>query len=96
MITTRMRTYDCFALGETEDAYGERVVSENPIGSIKMSITFISNTISESAVYADCEYLGLTYADIKDTYVIQYGEDRLKVKYVIPQGRYKQVFLARA
>lgn len=95
MIASRMRVYDCFALGETEDAYGERVPTEDPIGQVKMSITFLTHTISDAAVYADCEYLGLTHADVKDTYYIQYGEDRLKVKYVVPQGRYKQVFLAK-
>ena len=39
--------------------------------------------------------MGLTHADVDDTYVIIYGEERLKVLYVVPIGRLKQVFMAK-
>ena len=38
--------------------------------------------------YKDCRYVGLTHANVDDTYIIEYGNERLKVLYVNPKGRY--------
>ena len=94
MINTDMRLYDYFTLGENDD-YGQEIVSADPVGKIKMAINITSQAIQDNINYKDCSYIGLTQAQVDDTYIIQYGLERLKVLYVNPKGRFKQVFLAR-
>lgn len=94
MINADKRLYDYFTFGPN-NAYGQPQLSEEVQGQIKMAINIASQGIQENINYSNCNYVGLTLAPIDDTYVIQYGEERLKVLYVNPRGRYKQVFLAR-
>ena len=60
-----------------------------------MAINISSQSTQENVNYKDCQYIGLTHADINDTYIIQYGDERLKVLYINPMGRYKQVFMVK-
>lgn len=95
MINTDMRLYDYYLIG-AEDAYGQaQVPAEDaiPAGQIKMTINITSQSIQDNINYADSQYVGLTHFPIDDTYVIQYENKRLKVLYVNPKGRMKQVFL---
>lgn len=92
MINVDMRNYDYFTLGEP-DEYGQITLSKTPQGTIKMAIYITSKNIQDNINYADCNYIGLTSAPVDDTYLIQYGAEKLKVQYVYPKGRYKQVFL---
>jgi hypothetical protein len=91
MINAAMRTYNYHTLGAI-DNYGQPQLSEN-VGSIKIAINITSQSIQDNALYKDASYIGLTKADVTDAFVIQYGEERLKVLYVNPLGRYNQVFL---
>lgn len=93
MINTNMRYYSYSTFG-ANDSYGQPQLSE-PVGTIKMNISLVNQTIQGNIKYTDAEYVGLTKAEVDDTYVIDYGEEKLKVLYVNPFGRYKQVFLAR-
>ena len=92
MIATDMRLYNYFTLG-SEDEYGQPTLSKKPVGTIKMAINITSQSIQDNINYKDSQYIGLTHAKVDDTYVIQYGNERLKVLYVNPKGRYNQVFL---
>lgn len=95
MINTQMRLYNFFTLGEP-NSYGQAQMPAKdvePVGQIKIAINTISQATADNVRYKDASYLGLTHADIDDTYIIQYGEERLKVLYVNTAGRYKQVFL---
>lgn len=95
MINTSMKLYNYFTLGEADD-YGQMKIpalDAAPEGQIKMAIYISSQTIQDNINYQDCNYVGLTIAPIDDRYIIEYGEERLKVLYVNPQGRYRQVFL---
>lgn len=94
MITTDMRLYDYY-LYEGKDAYGQQLLSKEPKGSVKMTINISTQSIQENINYSGASYIGLTYALLDDTYVIQYGNEKLKVLYVNPKGRLKQVFLAK-
>lgn len=94
MINTNMRYYEFFTLG-VRDNYGQQQLSNTPVGLLKMSINTTSQSIQENINYSGSQYIGLTYAEVNDTYVIQYGDERLKVLYVNPMGRMKQVFLAK-
>lgn len=94
MINADMRTYNYFTYGEP-DEYGQRKLSEEAQGTIKIAINIINQSIQDNIKYKDATYIGLTHAQVNDTYVIDYGEEGLlKVLYVNPHGRYKQVFLA--
>lgn len=93
MINADMRNYDYYLYGD-DDGYGQAKLSEDVQGSIKMTINITSQSVQDNINYKDANYIGLTLAPIDDTYVIQYGNERLKVQYVNPRGRYKQVFMA--
>ena len=94
MINTSMREYGYYLLTK-QDNYGQQKLnSDVPVGTLKMSINITSQSIQENINYSGSQYIGLTYEKVDDTYVIQYGEKRLKVLYVNPLGRMKQVFLA--
>ncbi len=92
MISTDMRYYTYSTLG-ANDSYGQPQISA-PKGEIKMAINLVSQTIGENIQYKDATYIGLTQAYVDDTYIIDYENERLKVLYVNPKGRYKQVFMA--
>lgn len=93
MINTDMRSYNYFTFGE-KDSYGQPQLSEEVQGTIKMSINTVSQTLSDNANYKQATYIGLTNdAKVNNTYVIEYGTEKLKVLYVVPKGRLKQVFM---
>lgn len=92
MITTDMRLYTYFAIG-AKDKYGQPQISKEPQGVIKMAINTTSQATQENVRYKDATYLGLTLQEVNDTYVIDYNGEKLKVLYVQPKGRYKQVFM---
>lgn len=95
MINADMRLYNYFTLGEP-NSYGSTTLPGKdavPEGQIKMAINISSQSTQDNVNYKDCNYIGLTYAEVKDTYIIEYGEERLKVQYVNPKGRLKQVYM---
>ena len=93
MINADMRTYDYYTYGE-DDSYGQPSVSASPQAKIKMAVHITSQSVQDNINYENSQYMGLTLSPIDDTYVIQYGNEKLKVLYVNPKGRYKQVFMA--
>ena len=93
MINTDMRNFDYFLYGENDD-YGQPTLSEKQ-GTVKISINIASQNIQENINYSGCSYVGLTHEVITDKYVIEYEGEKLKVLYVNPKGRYKQIFLGR-
>ena len=95
MINADMRDYDYY-LYEDENAYGQAQLSETAKGTIKMAVNVSSERGGEHVGVEGAEFTGLAYdANISSKYVIQYGNDKLKVLYVNPKGRFKQVFMAR-
>lgn len=97
MINTNMRLYNYFTLG-SEDEYGQpQILDKNavPEGQIKMTINITSQSVQDNVNYRDAEYVGLTYAAVTDKYIIQYGDEYLKVHYINPMGKMKQVFMQK-
>lgn len=94
MINTAMRTYDYSTFG-AKDAYGQATNSGEVVGTIKMAISISSQSAQDNINYQDCNYVGLTTAELDDSYVIHYGFEKLKVLYINPHGRLKQVFLKK-
>ena len=90
MINSQMKQYPYYLYGNTTNSYGEITANTTvPTGSIEMAINIISQSTEESILYSGCEYIGLTRQEVNDNYVIQYGNEILKVKYVNPIGRLK-------
>ena len=97
MINADMRLYNYFTIGE-DDGYGQPATpgpNAIPEGQIKMAINITSQSIQDNINYENAQYVGLTHANVSDKYIIEYGDERLKVLYVNPKGRYKQVFLSK-
>ena len=88
MINRNMKSYSYFAL-VGENAYGQPQLSEEPLGTIKMAIETSSQTVQDNILYTGATYIGFTHS-----FVINYGDKLLKVLYVNPKGRFKQVFMA--
>ena len=94
MINTQMKNYSYFILNEA-DEYGQ----PQPIkadDTIKIAINFVTETLQENPLYSGAQYTGLTLnKNIDASYIIQYGEEKLKVLFVNKAGRYTQAFMAR-
>ena len=93
MISNQMKNYNYQVFGEN-NGYGQPALSETK-GTIKMAINLTSQTLNENSLYSGAQYMGLTFDAIDDTYVIEFGNEKLKVLYVNPNGRYNQAFLVR-
>lgn len=96
MINACVRDYDYYLYGE-QDGYGQAQLSKEAVGTIKLAVFQLNKTVQNNIQYTDEEYIGFTYdKDINDSYVIQYGDERLKVLYTISAPRHKtQVFMKR-
>lgn len=92
MINADFRQYSYFTFGDL-DEYGQEVLSTEPKGTVKISINSLSQSIADNIKYKESTYLGLTHSKlINDSWVIDYDGVKLKVLYVMPKGRFKQVF----
>lgn len=95
MINAQMRDYKYYTYGDKNN-YGQPQLSADPQGTIKMAINIASQSTQDNILYNNCSYIGLTTdAEVSNKYVIEYQEERLKVEYVNPMGRFKQVFMSR-
>lgn len=93
MINRDRASYNFFTFGEL-DEYGQPQLSKEPVGAIEMTINLTSQNLTNNVKYSQASYIGLTKdANVNDTYVIEFGAQKLKVLYVNPFGRYKQVFM---
>ena len=94
MINADMRLYNFSTIG-ANDAYGQPQVSAEPAGQITMAIYTTSQATQDNINYSGANYIGLTTGNVNDTYIIEYGKERLKVLYVQPKGRFKQAFMVK-
>lgn len=94
MINADMRFYDYFTYGDA-DEYGQPKLSDEAQGTVKIAIYTASQGIKDSVTYTGTQYVGLTHDAITDKYVIQYGDEKLKVLYINHRGIWKQAYLTR-
>lgn len=93
MINADMQNYNYYTFSGN-DGYGQPALNKTVQGTIKIAINTTSQSVQENIKYLNATYIGLTLdSSVNDTFVIQYGELKLKVLYVNNKGRYKQVFL---
>lgn len=88
-----MKTYHYYTFGTSND-YGQVTLSSLPVGTIKIAINLLSQNTTNNIQYMNAKYIGLTKAEVNDTYVIDCEKGKLKVLYVNDMGRYKQVYLS--
>jgi hypothetical protein len=96
MISAKTREYDFYQY-DAVNGYGQPMLSEDVKGTVKMAVFNITKAVQDGTVYSAEEYIGLTNdKNINDTYVIQYGDMKLKVLYTIDAPRLKvQVFMEK-
>lgn len=97
MINADMRLYNYFTLG-AKNKYGQvepPAKDAAPEGQVLMTINLSSQSVQENINYSGCQLIGLTKANVDDTYIIEYQGQRYKVQYVNPKGRLKQVFMEK-
>lgn len=93
MIGTKSRFYN-FTKYSVDNAYGQLTLPAEPVGEVKMAIFTTSQSIQDNINYKDANYIGLTFSSLlDDKCVILYGDKKLKVLYINPEARVKQVFL---
>ena len=89
-IIRQMRPYSYSIYTNTIDDYGQETLTASN-GIIKIALNITQQNIQDNILYSGAQYIGLTNDDVNDTYVINYGNEKLKVLYVNPIGRLKQV-----
>lgn len=95
MINAEMRNYDYYTYSGT-NSYGQPQLSKDVQGSVKMAIYTTSQNVQANILYQNASFIGLTHDNsITDKFVIKYGDLKLKVLYVNPQGNLKQVYMAK-
>lgn len=95
MINSNFREYQYFKLQETQ--LGQQVLPKDaqPIGAVKLAVYLTSQSIQDNINYKNAQYMALTHSSLLDSSnIIQYGDKKLKVLYINPYGRMKQVFLS--
>ena len=90
MITRDMQDLGLYALG-AQDEYGQ-AAQPAKVGTIKAAVYERSQTVSDSVLFTDCEYIALTHESITDSNAIAYEGKLLKVMYVMRRGYFKQAF----
>lgn len=93
MIGIKMVSYKFYKYS-VENAYGQLTLPNEPTGEVKIAIFTTTQSIQDNINYQGATYMGLTHSLLDDKTVIQYGDRKLKVLYVNPEGRLKQVFMA--
>ena len=94
MINNDMRFYDVYEYSAEPDTYGQQTLGAEPVGVVKMAINISNQSVQDNINYSGANYVGLTFALLDDSKAVKYGDTMLKVLYVNPKGRLKQVFLA--
>ena len=94
MISRDLQLYNYSTIG-ANNAYGQPQESAQPVGQIRMAIYTTNQGTQDNVNYSNANYIGLTNDSLADTYIIHYGAERLKVLYIQPKGRYKQVFMVK-
>lgn len=93
-IYRRLTKYNYYTLVDSE--YGGKTADfTSPTGVVNMAIQLNNMAMNSNTIYTSANFVGLTQEDIDDTYIIEYGNEKLKVLYVYPEGKYKQVFMQR-
>ena len=83
MFDAKMREYDYYIL-QDKDEYGQTTLSTIPEGKVKMAIFISSQSAQDNILFEGCNYIGITYAKVRDTYVIDFEGEKLKILYITP------------
>lgn len=93
MINSQMKLYNYSLYGDVDD-YGMSKPIDEIQGQLRIAINITSQSVQDNINFTHAEYIGLTHdKNISDKYIVHYGDKKLKVLYIQPHGRYKQVYL---
>lgn len=99
MINANMREYNYFLISAETNSYGQHTLIKdddgNPVvqGTVKISISVASQSVSENITYKGANYVGITHdKNVNDRYVIDYNGKLLKVQY-LTDSRFRIAFL---
>lgn len=90
MIARDMQALDLYKLG-AQDVYGQ-AAQPAKVGTITAAVYERSQTVSDSVLFTECEYIALTHDSITDSNAIAYEGKLLKVMYVMRRGYFMQAF----
>ena len=90
MIARDMQVLDLYQLG-AQDVYGQ-AAQPAKVGTITAAVYERSQTVTDSVIFTDCEYIALTNESITDSNAIAYEGKLLKVMYVMRRGYFKHAF----
>lgn len=93
MIYRDMRPYEFTMLGAVDD-YGQMTLDGGTGGTVLMAVYVATQAVSDTILYREAQYVGMTRDDVTDRHIIHYGDEKLKVLYVQPKGCFKQAFMA--
>lgn len=91
MIMRDMQALDIYQLG-AQDEYGQQSQPAR-VGTILAAVYERSQSVADSVLFTECEYIALTHESITDSNAIAYDGKLLKVMYVMRRGYFKQAFL---
>ena len=94
-IRNQMKSYNFYTLEDELNDYGEHEAAQTASGTIEMAINLKTETMKDYILYSQAQYIGLTADSITDKYIIEYGNEKLKVLYVNTFGRLNQAFMER-
>lgn len=90
MIMRDMQVLDLYQLGAL-DEYGQ-AAQPAKVGTITAAVYERSQSVNDSVLFTDCEFIALTNDSITDSNAIAYEGKLLKVMYVMRRGYFNQSF----
>lgn len=94
MIQRELKPYTVLSYAAGLDDYGQPRQGEPTERTVEMVIKLYSNAIENNPLFNDVELIGITKDQtITDSNRIVVGAKTYDVVYVIPSGKYLQVFL---
>ena len=97
MINREWQKVKVVTFSDELDKYGQKRQGESTEREIEMVVKIYTQSNVEDPKYVDVDMIGITKdKDITDANQIEIGDDRYNVKFIIPSGRYCQVFMSKA
>ena len=96
MIQRELKPYTVLTYDDELDDYGQPRQGTPTERTVEMVVKLFSNQIVENPLFNDVELIGITKDQtINDSNKIIIGGKTYDVVYVVPSGRYCQIFLRR-
>lgn len=96
MIQREKKVVQVVSFSTSTDLYGQKRTQQTGTRDVEMVIKIHTQTNTDDVRFVDVDMIGLTLdKNITTTNQIVDGESHFNVLYVVPSGRYSQVFMKR-